>query len=991
MAVMAEVWNSIDEAMKRIFALALTLIICAACAKETVPSAAGDGEAVTLSLNVLSGQLDRVVVKGWDPNDANEVAVHDLRVYVFDKIGVLVGFKTFSESDLKFNADRNSSTGYDKSAYISGIQAVTGDVYIYGIANAVTSQYSITDERILNATNSDLTRKDFLAAVYSRQKESVNPMDNCFLMTGYVNDGEPVHVSKSGTGTGRIDNPVSADAQRLKLFKAVSKNKITVKTGAGISFDPDYYVICNVPRRVPVIDKNTTASYSDFENLPRTVMNELEVNFYLPENIQTSSSAISKWNDRERNVYSDGVKSFVNAPVNSTYIVIYGKYKKGDVSGNVHYTIHLGDFGKSLSDFSVVRNYKYEYTVTVNGVDDIVAEAKADGNTIIDKDNPGAEGVIIRTDNGEVFDVDCHYESRVFSFTQEEIKGLRDFGYIVKFKTAFGETESLLVRPDGLYDPSAYKAAETDADRNAAKVGTFDGDFNAVPVAGKEAYFADPQGGKTEHDYYWVHFVKNTGATSGVGQKTYSARTVADVCRFPGLTNTMNVFKMFVDLMANVDNDSYFNAKVNGKRGVYYTCFIDENYYSDRAWTEYANRTEERVVYLANTYETSPDKMSSYAEAKYVISQEPVWTFYKMDPSLVPYGVESVSEEEKVKGFALKYSRYSGTGETWDGLATTRKNVSVFYPTSGMQKRSDNAQDLYTDVFMACMSRNRDENGDGNIDASEVKWYLASVGQSIGLWSGEEILPTDARLFNPNDWDALKTAYKQGIYDMNGNKLTGNQALKFWHYFTSSDKAVLWAEEGVSTSSNGFVNSWGQASKVRCVRNLQSNGTGVGVTADKYYKTRSVDDGTEVTMLLAEDALRGYQSTAMSPSLERGENTTNKLYGKFVVASSDLPGTFARGSIINTGNNQPFISATADVCKTAKGGAWRVPNQRELSMMTMFLSNPSRFMWSNTLFTGVRAGYYKDGVGQGLIWLNTGQLSLESSGSGTVRCVRDEK
>lgn len=134
----------------------------------------------------------------------------------------------------------------------------------------------------------------------------------------------------------------------------------------------------------------------------------------------------------------------------------------------------------------------------------------------------------------------------------------------------------------------------------------------------------------------------------------------------------------------------------------------------------------------------------------------------------------------------------------------------------------------------------------------------------------------------------------------------------------------------------------------------------------------------------------------MSPSLERGENTTNKLYGKFVVASSDLPGTFARGSIINTGNNQPFISATADVCKAAKGGAWRVPNQRELSMMTMFLSNPSKFMWSNTFFTGLRAGYYKEdlgknGYGQGLIWLNTGQLSLESSGSGTVRCVRDEK
>ena len=232
---------------------------------------------------------------------------------------------------------------------------------------------------------------------------------------------------------------------------------------------------------------------------------------------------------------------------------------------------------------------------------------------------------------------------------------------------------------------------------------------------------------------------------------------------------------------------------------------------------------------------------------------------------------------------------------------------------------------------------------------------------------------------------------------MNGNKLTNNQALKFWHYFTSSDMAVLWAEEGVSTSQKEVISSWGQASKVRCVRNLQSKskGEGVDVTADKYYETRSVDDGTEVTMLLAEDALRGYQSTAMSPSLERGENTTNKLYGKFVVASSDLPGTFARGSIINSGYNQPFISATADVCKAAKGGAWRVPNQRELSMMTMFLPRPSNFMWSNTFYTGACAGYYKQdigqGNGQGLIWLNTGQLSLESSGRGTVRCVRDEQ
>lgn len=130
----------------------------------------------------------------------------------------------------------------------------------------------------------------------------------------------------------------------------------------------------------------------------------------------------------------------------------------------------------------------------------------------------------------------------------------------------------------------------------------------------------------------------------------------------------------------------------------------------------------------------------------------------------------------------------------------------------------------------------------------------------------------------------------------------------------------------------------------------------------------------------------------MSPSLERGENTTNKLYGKFVVATGNLSGTFSRGSIINSGYDKPFISATADVCKSAKGGAWRVPNQRELSMMTLFLPIPSSgFIWSNTFFTGLCAGYYKQGRGQGMIWQSSGRLSLEGYGSGYVRCVRDEE
>lgn len=35
-----------------------------------------------------------------------------------------------------------------------------------------------------------------------------------------------------------------------------------------------------------------------------------------------------------------------------------------------------------------------------------------------------------------------------------------------------------------------------------------------------------------------------------------------------------------------------------------------------------------------------------------------------------------------------------------------------------------------------CMARNRDNNGDGKIDRSELRWYTASIKQLVGLYVG---------------------------------------------------------------------------------------------------------------------------------------------------------------------------------------------------------------------------------------------------------------
>ena len=185
-------------------AAALTLCSLASCVKENI-SAPDHGEGtVYLSLNVLSGGMDQVIVKSpWDPNDDNERAVENLRIYIFSKAtGNLVGYKYFSKDDLTFTDD-SSQPGYDRTATVSNIPTSTGEVYIYAIANARTSQYKVTDDAILDIDESNLshlTRETFLSATCTRQLGSINPADNRFVMSGFANNGAPVTIArKDGT------------------------------------------------------------------------------------------------------------------------------------------------------------------------------------------------------------------------------------------------------------------------------------------------------------------------------------------------------------------------------------------------------------------------------------------------------------------------------------------------------------------------------------------------------------------------------------------------------------------------------------------------------------------------------------------------------------------------------------------------------------------------------------------------------------------------
>lgn len=947
---------------------ALTLCSLASCVKEKISAPDHEEGTVYLSLNVLSGGMDQVIVKSpWDPNDANERAVENLRIYIFSKAtGNLVGYKYFSKDDLTFTDD-SSQPGYDRTATVSNIPTSTGEVYIYAIANARTSQYKVTDDAILDIDESNLshlTRETFLSATCTRQLGSINPADNRFVMSGFANDGASVIIARKGTTQqAEITSPTDDDHKRVKLYKILSKNKITVKTEGNVTFKLEYMEIHNVPRVYGLMRGNNVAP-SGFETFDRIIWSENSYQFYLPANVQTATASPATFNDREKNTYDDtGKKSFVNAPANATYVVIHGKYQGGDYAGDLSYTVHLGDFTHNMSDFSVAANSNYEYTLTIKGVNNFIAESQK----IAGADDPGSEGVVIFKGT-DILEVDCHYEARVMKFSMSELNqiiNVDNYGYILKIQTAFCETISMIVDGEGrIYDAAEFKTHSNPTVLTTVGTDGMPVDVSKILISGNA-------------DFDWVRFVKNTGASYStpnlnvgclVQNSSTSTHSISDVCAYPGKDNTQTIFEFLRDLYkaGKEQTASYFNATGSS---VYVTCFVDENYYPDKNWTEYVNKSEPRRMYFANELFVSADGQSSFARAKYVVSQKSIWTFYKLDPTLKPFGLESVSEE-KVQGVDVVKGTNS-LNVPWDGRASAISNNKNkgFYANS---TKSTGKQDIYTGAYKACMSRNRDEDGDGTIDENEIKWYLASVDQYKGMWAGEEAFDTDARLFKAteSEWAALKKAFGKG----------DDAKLSPWHYFTCSSANTFWAEEGCATGTNG------SATMVRCIRTLASNSEGLE-SAETYYSYKD----NIVELKLNDVALRTHQSGGFQTYFERGKDS-NKLYKKFKIASANLTGgPYSKTQVISTAKGSGFINASDDVCQKAAGygGSWRVPNQRELSIMSAVNKNLTD-LYSCTSFTGVQSGYYKGGTGNeyGFVLAGT-QMTVAISTTYNVRCVMD--
>lgn len=948
--------------MKKVMKLAYLLmgvaLLLSSCSEDIFPGGSESNEDVTISL-AYSDVSPRDIVVNSRATDAEERHLDNLYIYIFDGNGNLKGYKGI-EGEVNLNQYTSNTT----KAEITGIKTRSGESYIYAVANIKTGLYPVEtsdgtvepsklpinlNEDKARAGEYSFTLDQLKALTFNRNKPNTIQISSAFLMSGAVQQGKQVNITTAGT--------IDKGGNDIRLSRIVSKVKFTIKekTEEGVkrSFKLANYDIMNIAMNgtlIGSIDGNNKKKISNDTDVSNIVGQTLGVNdvdetgaeyfeAYLPENLQDAKHDVTVQAKREDDSKLNP-KVFTNAPKYGTYVVLKGKYeetKDGSTkTADVTYYVHLGDCSVNYNDYNVERNCKYTFNITVAGVDKIIVEAKKEGN-----DQPGAEGVVLQYGNtGKNLTLDSHYEYMVMRFNKADIKKLKDsnLGYYYQVYALGKKTEPINVKDEA--NPRTQEHNQK---------------LNGV-------------------DTKWIEFAI-TGRNSSKSSYGSENDGRGTPCDYPGKSETMDIETFLKILYENADNYSFWT---NGEY-IDATCFVSENYYSNLTWDKYVNNVDKRAFYVANNVWVSEDTRSVYAEAQYGLTQHNIQTFYDRSQagSVIAYGCETINDEEG-KGFTddgiggdsgnnanRQYMSYGS--DTWNGRSNMLKDIfeTDWYgnvTTTPRQNWSELKTYLkkYKSLVKSCMSRNRDLNGDGKISQNEVRWYAPALDQYAGLWIGEEAMGTEAKLYNKNTSD-----------------LVGDSD-RMLYYTSTSGVNTYFSEEGMATNNHykDATNGNFIPTLVRCVRNLKSNAIGYNEQPDKFYSTSGYNveldkvDDQALNVTGEQGELNGHteRSKGNKPakSFQIAKNSYNTQYGNYAPTQQNVV----------EGNYKCYGHYNED------GKNWRVPNQREFSVM--YLVNKSwisdtycRTIFSNTSFRKS--------------WTYNGNFSMDVSkwnATGSVRCIK---
>ena len=290
------------------------------------------------------------------------------------------------------------------------------------------------------------------------------------------------------------------------------------------------------------------------------------------------------------------------------------------------------------------------------------------------------------------------------------------------------------------------------------------------------------------------------------------------------------------------------------------TCFIDEFYYKNKNWTEFVN-TDPRVMQIMcniDDYTHNSNHTSSLREARYTISQKSIQTIYALDPTKTAWGIEWVNETDPIS--ASNYGDNTNGENMNNGYANLLAETQLI-GKDWYAKGADFSSELKK-AYAACMSRNRDENGDTKISKDEMKWYLPAIYQYMDIWMGTFGLPNGFALYQKN-----------GDYD---------------HFYASNKKYILWAEEGSSFGNDNDKPATGRnyGRSIRCIRNLgmSSKQEAAGTYPDQYYSEGNLV--FDMSNMNSQSIREQYLEGELDEHVHTNFNGANAPYKKFKFAKN---------------------------------------------------------------------------------------------------------
>lgn len=868
-----------------------------ACAKEVGPGYEEGLPVTSIKMSISAPGQDKIDIS-TKATEAVESAVEQIAIF-FYKANDANAMPIVSEITPTFASNVGSNYKYNIVIPAADLEEMrSGKWYMYAVANYGKGFFPVD----INALKG-LTRSEFLDYCITKQNNALDILETSVLMSGKYCAAGKTYDQCDGSldikpGENKLDGIIRLRRSVAKItFKFVNGSHTIAgtTTTANVTFKPESYGLYEYSRSCTLMERDwnddiaymgdlSVSEENRFHNGSDFPVTGSQFAFYMPENAQTRNvkgtpdKGWTYFNREERN--SDGVENptqelyntFKYAPKHGTFVAVKGTISipEENYSGDVTYYIHLGNFKRSADDFTVRRNYHYTYTITVNGVDNIIAEAKAEDSSEI---QPGAEGNITHTTDAYLdVRLDSHYETVLL-----KVKADVDAGtYAIRVNSPY--SKNVMVK-------------STDSPAN----------FEAK---------------KKDLDYGWIRFGK---PAANKGYRSY-----------PGVSNTTDVFGLIADLQSANTTKTYWSKDTyNGEAYYYAIAYVNEYYYEDNM-NNAADKTAElkkfinaddrtmSVILGPNVFE-SKDGHSTYTDLThgfFNISQRSIKTFYDLSVAN-PFGIEQIEETAAT-------NNYGGTGTNSDngyannpkfGTSTSSLETSnkwSTYVTNGFNGNVKMGNDA---AEYQCLLRNRDENGNGRIDASEIKWYLPAVNQCTYYWFGMNSLPEDARI-----------------------KLEDRVENSYWN--STKAHAKWWAAEGSAYGPNESSEN-----KVRCVRSLK--------TYDAAATDVSVYDPKNrvVTMKgMDEKSVRAAGTVTGEYASHYRGSEFDILPSSFQIAERNLQRRDTLGTtgteyatevkFTNDDMKNPNKTSCVSYSEATDGsdkGKWRVPNEKELTVILKWL------------------------------------------------------